>query len=122
MKNVLVVLTQGENSGLTSNEMVQALMLFASFGTQISVLFENTALNLLNHSQRMPQPPSQDSQLPLFKSVRDMVASFEFYDIENMFIHEQDHNLSILKNSPYDLTPIVFNRDFIAQFDHVIYG
>lgn len=122
MKNVLIVLTQSENSSLTNNEMVQALLVFASFGIRISVLFEDGALNLLNQSQHSSHLQHRDAGLPLFKSVRDMVASFEFYDIDSLFIHTHQQHAALLKNCSYTLTPIVFNRDFVSQFDHVIYN
>ena len=114
VKSVLVVLTQQNQSDLSLNESISALMLFASFGIHISVLFKEAALSLLANTQH-------DEELKKFlKPANKMVDSFEFYDIENLYILTKDQQHPLVQNTQHTLVAIELNANFIAQFDHII--
>ncbi|GAA5005826.1 hypothetical protein GCM10023206_10920 [Acinetobacter puyangensis] len=115
VKNVLIVLTHNDQSQLNVNESIAALMLFASFNISISVLFKDAALSLLL------SPHCIDESLKQFlKPTSKMVNSFEFYDIENLYILEKDAQHPLIQASQHQVQPIQLNAQFINQFDHVI--
>lgn len=115
MKKILIILSQSDQSQLNVNESISALMLFASFNIQISVLFRDAALSLLHTA------PSSNLQLQHFlKSTIKMVQSFEFYDIEQLYILNKDAQHPLVKNSQYTLINTEIDAHFIAQFDHII--
>lgn len=116
LKTVLIVLSQNDQSHLNVNESVSALMLFASFDIKVHVLFKDAALSLLQPSEQI------NEQLKSFlKPVSKMVESFEFYDIEHMYILKQDLNHPIVKTCNYELQSTEFSSAFIKQFDHIIH-
>ena len=49
-----------------------------------------------------------------------MVQSFEFYDIEQLYILNKDAQHPLVKNSQYTLINTEIDAHFIAQFDHII--
>lgn len=115
MKSVLIILTRNDQSSLDCNESISALMLFASFNLCIHVLFKDAALSLLTPH------PNPDQQLQQFlKPSYKMVNSFEFYDIEHLYVLEQDQYHPLLKHTPHHLQVIALNPQFLAQFDHII--
>ena len=115
VKTVLIVLTQQDQSQLSVNESLTALMLFASFDISIHVLFKDAGLSLL------AQRKFNDDYLKRFlKPANKMVESFEFYDIEHLYILEKDQHLPFIKKAPYTLLPIQLDSAFISQFDHII--
>lgn len=115
VKTVLITLTKNNQSHLNVNESIVALMLFASFDIKIHVLFRDAALSLLT------QETSANLKLSTFlKPANKMVESFEFYDIEHLYILKKDQHHPLLQNSTYELTPIVLDHHFIQQFDHLI--
>lgn len=116
MKSVLIVLSQKDQSHLQVNESLAALMLFASFNLNIHVLFKDAALSLL----AAPKQPDIDLK-QFLKPAFNMVESFEFYDIEHLYILQQDQHLPYIQNSPFALTAIHWCNDFIRQFDHIIW-
>lgn len=115
MKKILIILSQNDQSQLNVNESISALMLFASFNIQISVLFRDAALSLLHIA------PSSNPQLQHFlKSTAKMVQSFEFYDIEQLYISNRDAHHPLIKSCSYSLISTEIDAHFIAQFDHII--
>ena len=114
VKSVLIILTRHNQSDLNLNESISALMLFASFGINISVLFKDAALSLLVNTN------NNDELKQFLKPAHKMVESFEFYDIENLYILEKDQHHPLLQHSQHSLVPVQFNAEFIAQFDHII--
>ena len=116
LKTVLIVLSQTDQSHINVNESVSALMLFASFDIKIHILFKDGGLSLLDQSN------AADSSLKEFlKPVSKMVESFEFYDIENLYVLKQDQAHPLVQCSTYDINPIELTHDFINQFDHIIH-
>lgn len=115
VKNVLIILTQSDQSQLNVNESIAALMLFASFNIPISILFKDAALSLLL------TPHYIDESLKHFlKPASKMVDSFEFYDIENLYILDQDTKHPLVQASHHHVQPVQLDATFIHQFDHVI--
>lgn len=113
------MLTQGDYHGVPAVEAVQLAMVLATFDVTISLLFKDAALMLL----LPPDEPVNKSQIHIsafIKPLRNMVESFEFYDIENYYVLNSDQNLAYCRQSPYPITPIHFNRAFVAQFDHIL--
>jgi sulfur relay (sulfurtransferase) DsrF/TusC family protein len=115
VKNILIILTQNDQSQLNVNESISALLLFASFNLSISVLFRDAALSLL----QMPAQPTTPLQ-HFLKSGSKMVQSFEFYDIENLYILTKDQAHPLVKSSTHNLMTTQLDRAFIQQFDHII--
>lgn len=115
VRTVLIILTQNDQSHLNVNESVAALMLFASFDLNIHVLFKDAALSLL-----AAHTPINDLLKPFLKPANKMVESFEFYDIEHLYILQKDLSHPLIQNSAHHLTPIELNAQFIHQFDHII--
>ncbi len=114
VKSVLVILTQNDQSHRNVNESIAALMLFASFNISIAILFKDAALSLLASHDF-----NQDLKLFLKPSCK-MVDSFEFYDIENLYILNQDKSHHLVQASLHQLQTIDLTSAFIQQFDHVI--
>ena len=116
MRTVLIILSKNDQSAINVNESLSALMLFASFDINIHVLFRDAGLSLLA-AQTTPNP-----QLKHFiKPASKMVESFEFYDIEHLYILDTDKKHPLLKNCKYELEKITLDQAFIAQFDHIIH-
>lgn len=115
VKSVLIILTGHNQNNLTVNESISALMLFASFDIKISVLFKDAALSLLVDTTAL------NNELKAFlKPANKMVESFEFYDIENLYILEKDQLHPLVQQSQQILQAIQFSPQFITQFDHLI--
>lgn len=115
VRTVLIILTQNDQSNLNVNESVSALMLFASFDLNIHVLFKDAALSLLAEYGAI-----HDLMKPFLKPANKMVESFEFYDIEHLYVLQKDQAHPLVKNSKHHLLPIDLTSDFIHQFDHII--
>lgn len=116
VKSVLIILSKNNQSDMTVNESIAALMLFASFDINISVLFKEAALSLLANLS-----PSNDELKSFLKPANKMVESFEFYDIENLYVLEKDQQHPLVKHSQQQLQAAKISPEFMAQFDHIIY-
>ncbi|MFB2537929.1 MULTISPECIES: hypothetical protein [unclassified Acinetobacter] len=116
MKKILFILTKSERSHLNVNESINALLLMASYDLQVSVLFQDAALSLLAQPVQRNVSPDRD----FLKSAVKMVAGFEFYDIENLYVLSQDQHNHLIKSSPYHIQAIDFNQQFISEYDHII--
>ena len=116
VKSVLIILNCHNQSDLTVNESMSALMLFASFDIKISVLFRDAALSLLNRATQQSAYGLKD----FLKPANKMVESFEFYDIEQLYILKEQQDHPLVPASPYPLTAINLDREFMMQFDHMI--
>lgn len=114
MKKVLFILSHSECSHLNVNESVQALLLLASYGLEIHVLFRQAGLSLLSHAD------FDVADLPFLKSTAKMVQSFEFYDIEHLYVSRDEHMHPWVQQSNLELNFVDVNRDFFQQFDHVL--
>lgn len=115
MKTVLIILTKNDQSQLGVNESVAALMLFASFNIRIHILFKDAALSLLS------TPSLIDQKLKQFiKPAHKMVQSFEFYDIDKLYILDSDAQLAHCLGTNLQLQAIRLDAVFLQQFDHVI--
>ena len=85
-----------------------------SFGIEISILFQDAALSLLVNS-------TDEHPLKQFiKPANKMVQSFEFYDIENLYVLKKDADHPLVLQSEHPLKAIEFNAAFLMQFDHMI--
>ena len=116
MRTVLIILSKNDQSAINVNESLSALMLFASFDINIHVLFRDAGLSLLvNHTTPNPQLKH------FIKSASKMVESFEFYDIEHLYILSKDRQHPLLKDCKYALQEVTLDQAFIAQFDHIIH-
>ena len=116
MKTVLIILSKNDQSQLGVNESIAALMLFASFNIKIHILFKDAALSLLS------TPSLIDEKLKQFiKPANKMVQSFEFYDIDQMYILHSAAQHALVKASSFNLQAITLSAEFLLQFDHVIY-
>ncbi|MEY4516824.1 MAG: hypothetical protein RL180_1170 [Pseudomonadota bacterium] len=76
---ILAMISQGPLAGLRLNEAISALMVLATYGIPVQIVFCGDAVQLLDTPQR-PQ------HLALFKSVHAMIESFEFYDLLPVWI------------------------------------
>lgn len=115
MKTVLIILTKNDQSNLNCNESISALMLFASFGINIHVLFRDAGLSLISSNTPIHIQLNQ-----FLKPAKKMVDSFEFYDIDHLYILEQDQQHFLVQSSNHDLKFVMLNQDFLQQFDHII--
>lgn len=115
VKSVLIILTGHNQSDVTINESISALMLFASFEINISVLFKDAALSLLVGTTAI-----NDELKAFLKPANKMVESFEFYDIDNLYILKKDQQHPLVQQSQQQLQAIQLSPQFMAQFDHLI--
>ena len=115
MKTVLVILTQANLGALQINESLSATMVLATFGSPVKVLLQDAALSLLNSNIVF------DQLKHAFKPASNMVESFEFYDIEHLYILSKDRQHPLLKDCKYELQGVTLDQEFIAQFDHIIH-
>lgn len=116
LKTVLIVLSQNDQSHINVNESVSALMLFASFDIKIHVLFKDAGLSLLNQASK-----ADDLLRNFLKPVSKMVESFEFYDIDHLYLLTKDQHHPLVQKSTYDLQTISLDSSFIQQFDHILH-
>lgn len=115
MKTVLIILSHNDQSQLGVNESIAALMLFASFNIKIHILFKDAALSLLS------APSLIDEKLKQFiKPAHKMVQSFEFYDIDQMYILHSAADHPLVQGCNLNLQAIRLSAEFLLQFDHVI--
>ncbi|MBF7687250.1 hypothetical protein [Acinetobacter rathckeae] len=115
MKKILVVLNQANITQLQTLESLSATLVFATFGHEVSVLLQDAAISLLG-------PKAQfNTQQHAFKFASNLVESFELYDIEHIYIEQQQTDHPFAQNTQINVQPIVFDATFIHSFDQVIY-
>lgn len=115
MKNILIVLTQANITQQQTVESLSAALVLSTFGNHIHFLFKDSALSLLKNDLVF------DKTLYSFKHASNIVDSFEFFDIENIYIDKKDQNNSFVATTDHSLIFIEFSAQFIQKFDHVLY-
>ncbi|MBF7682415.1 hypothetical protein I2F27_03595 [Acinetobacter sp. B5B] len=115
MKKILVVFNQANVTQLQTIESISATLVFATFGHEVSVLLQDAALSLLHPKERF------NMQQHAFKLANNLLDSFDLYDIENIYIEQQQQEHLFVQHSTINVKPIVFNASFIDSFDQVIY-
>lgn len=115
MKKVLIVLSQANLHELTTIESVSAGMVLATYGSEVSILLRSAALSLL--ARDLIYQPT----LHPFKLASNLVDSFEFYDIESIYIEKEHKHHPWVIQATSSIKEIQFNREFIQQFHHILY-
>ncbi len=90
MKSLLVILRQGPLAGQQILESLSAIMVLATYGLQVQVVFSDDALGLIppTTDHVAPMPPMAGDQRS-FKSAQALIESFEFYDLLPIWIDRQ---------------------------------
>lgn len=115
MKKILIILSKANATGLNSIESLSATLVFATFGHDVHVLLQDSALSLL------ATPTPFNGQQHAFKFGNNMLDSFDLYDIEQIYIKKHEKNNPFVQQSKLNLTFTTFDTAFIATFDHIIY-
>lgn len=82
---VLAMISQSPLSGQDLYEALSALMVLATYGQAVQILFVGDAISCLQQTV----PASQSDLAPAFKSVQAMIESFEFYDLLPVWVADQ---------------------------------
>ena len=90
-------------------------MVLATFGTQIKVLLQDSALSLLNADVIF------DGLKQAFKPTSNMLDSFEFYDLTPILVESRFQNHPFVRHSQQEIEFIEFNAEFIQSFSDVLY-
>lgn len=115
MKSVLVILTQSNLNSLQVHESLSATMVLATFGCEVKVLLQNSALSLLKSELAF------DGLKQVFKNASNLVDSFEFYDLTPILVETMNKNSDFVTQSQQEIEFIELNAEFIQSFDHVLY-
>ena len=115
MNTVLVILTQPNLTSLNVHESLSATMVLATFGCEVKVVLKDAAISLLASELEF------NTALHAFKHGSNMVDSFEFYDIDPIYIEHKQRVIAESYQSEQNLEFIELNAEFIQQFDHVLY-
>ena len=85
---ILAIISHSPLSGQHLYEALAALMVLATYGQAVQLMFVGDAVQSL---QQLPNPTPQPSEkfTPAFKSVQAMIESFEFYDLLPVWIADQ---------------------------------
>ena len=115
MKSVLVILSHANLSSLQVHESLSATMVLATFGAQVRVLLQDAALSLLKSELQF------DTLKHAFKVASNMADSFEFYDLTPILVEQKHQAHPFVEKTEQEIKFIDFNREFLNQFDHVLY-
>lgn len=115
MSKILVIITQANLNQLNVNETLSAVMVLATFGIETNVLLQDAGLSLLNDKIQF------DTAKHPFKVASNLLESFEFYDLLPVLIEEKYQANPFVKNSQIETKHIIFNDEFIQQYQHVLY-
>lgn len=115
MKSILIILTKSNLNSLQIHESLSATMVLATFGCNVKVLLQDAALNLLKSDLQF------NTLQHAFKLASNMVDSFEFYDLNPIYIEQQNRHSNYVQNTEQEIDFVDFNSQFIEQFDHVLY-
>lgn len=115
MKNILVILTQANLTQLQAYESVSATMVLATFGSKVSVYFQENALSLLKNNLVF------DKNIHRFKITSNLVDGFEFYDVEDLYVSETCKSNIFVQKTEHQLIFTHLNAHFLTQFDHILY-
>lgn len=114
MKKILIVLSTANLHQLNTVESISAAMVLATFGSEVHVLLQGAALSLLASDL------SYDASTHAFKLASNLVDSFEFYDIESIYIEEKHAKHPLVHQAQSSIQCIEFNHNFIQQFHHIL--
>ncbi|OUR72281.1 sulfur oxidation protein [Marinomonas sp. 42_23_T18] len=78
MSNTLIHITSSPYSGLKVKEALDLAMVLATFEQKVELAFSGAGIALLHQDQQ----PSNEQGKALFK----MLASFEFYDLDKLYL------------------------------------
>lgn len=106
---VLAIIGHSPLAGHNVYESLSALMVMATYGQAVQLLFISDAVHSL---QRLPEP---SAQMP-FKSVQAMIESFEFYDLLPVWVAGQP----LPTNPLVDCVAVSLNQINIQQFKAVL--
>lgn len=114
MKKILVIIQQANLTHLTSLESLSAMMVLATFGHQVHVLFKDAGLSLLQQDIEFIA-----AQMP-FKVASNMVDSFEYYDILPILIESKNKQHHFVVNCNHELELVELNANFLQQYQQII--
>lgn len=85
---ILAIISHSPLSGQHLYEALSALMVLATYGQAVQLMFIGDAVQSL---QQLPNTIQQHGEktAPAFKSVQAMIESFEFYDLLPVWIADQ---------------------------------
>lgn len=90
-------------------------MVLATFGCKVKILLCQEGLSLLRNQQAF------NTVEHAFKLANNIVESFEFYDLFPILIDQNDRESAFVKNTQYELEYVELCRDFLDEFDHILY-
>ena len=85
---VLAIISHSPLSGHHLYEALSALMVLATYGQTVQLMFIGDAIQSLQQLPNTAQPPG-DKTATGFKSVQAMIESFEFYDLLPVWVAGQ---------------------------------
>ena len=85
---ILAIISISPLSGHHLYEALSALMVLATYGQAVQLLFVGDAVQSLHQPSSAGTPNTSDSSTP-FKSVQAMIESFEFYDLLPVWVANQ---------------------------------
>ena len=92
MSKILIHITSSPYTGLKVKEALDLAMVLATFEQEVDLAFSGAGVSLLHLNQR----PDDEKGKALFK----MLASFEFYDLDNLYIQAKQVNPEEVSISP----------------------
>lgn len=115
MKTILIILTQANITQLQTNESLSVAMVLATFGSNITIVFKDAALSILQDELHF------NKQEHAFKFGSNMRESFEFYDIDPIYVQEKDKHDPFVQQTSQNVEYIELTSEFLKKFNHVLY-
>lgn len=114
MKKILVILQQANMQDLQALESISAVMVLATFGHEVRILFKDAALSLLQQDMQFV------ADQMLFKLASNMVDSFEYYDLLPILIEQNNRGHYFVQKTQHELEFVELNAEFLQQFEQVM--
>lgn len=92
MSNILIHITSSPYTGFKVKEALDLAMVLATFEQEVDLAFSGAGVSLLHQDQQ----PDDEKGKALFK----MLASFEFYDLDKLYIPAKQASAKEVKISP----------------------
>ncbi len=115
-KRLLVIFSGPVANPITLKEALQATMVLATFGSEVSVLFRSEALALL------AAKTAWTAGLPDWRA---MIESFEWYDLSPIWVEAHSDNKKSIAfpviDPALEIQSKTLDADLLATFDQVIH-
>lgn len=111
-KTILAIISRSPLSGQHLYEAVSALMVLATYGQAVQLLFIGDAVQCLQQAAGT----THADIAPAFKSVQAMIESFEFYDLLPVWVGDQP----IPTQPLVDCVAVTLNQVNTQQFKAVL--